>query len=239
MTILAGDLPDSERDKDLESRQKIAQQVFDTVLKANEHQDNKANRIISSIAFILAASVTILVFTLPASGNPPRANPLFASTYFLHVHPALLSFSIFLILVLSGVVCYLNALGPSFNWPKTETSDVSDKRSTLLFFEVVAKYDVVDLEKYFLESSRIELRERIIFNLLNESILIAQKTTKKVDFMKYGSLCFRFGLPLSIPLILSNYSTQTGFTVSTFSISLALSYASLVWARHKPSESKK
>lgn len=226
--------------QDLDSRQKIAQQVFDTVIKANEHQDNKANRIISSIAFLLAASSAVLAFSLPSSATGGRFRGLFSPDYLFGSHPALLSFAFFVILVLAGVIFYLNALGPSFNWNSNrEPQNLNKEKSTLLFFEEVGKHDVDSFKKHITASDIDALKRQLIGNFAAESVLISQKLKGKVAFMSFGSVMFRFGVPWLIPMVFSNYSTEAGITLLTYIVAVAIPLLATGWFSFKPHQINK
>lgn len=180
---------------DLDQQLKTAHQIFDTVLKADEHQDNKASRILGAVAFLLAASGTVLTFTLPTSGGAERMKLLISRDYLTYFHPGLISFAVLLVSLLVGVSFYLLALGPSFNWQRNnQKQNLNRPNATLLFFEEVGKQSGADLETFIRGSNPDALKNRLITNLAHEAVLIAEKTRRKVGFMEWGSRCFRFGI---------------------------------------------
>lgn len=232
-----------DNNADLDARQKLAQQVFDTIIKANEHQDNKASRIIGSVSFLLAASGAVLSFSLPTSGGTDRVRSLLNSpeqTYVFGVHPALLSFSIFVGFVVIGVLLYLNALGPSFNWKREkEPQDLNKTESTILFFEEVGKHRPIDLIDHISNSPLDDVKRQIIGNLAAESVLVAQKLKGKVAFLQVGSIFFRFGIPWLIPLLVSNYSRSVRVTLLTYALAISIPLFSMAWFEYKPHQINK
>lgn len=209
---------------DVDQQLKTAQQIFDTVLKADEHQDNKASRILGAVAFLLAASGAALTFTLPTAAKiEDRVKALSGAEYLTYFHPGLISFAILLVSLLVGVSFYLLALGPSFNWHRNnQQQDLNDPASTLLFFEEVGKQSGATLKEFIRSSTSDSLKERLITNLTHEAVLIAQKTKRKVGFMERGSLFFRYGISWGIPLILSVFSTEKWWSILTFALALFL-----------------
>lgn len=172
---------------DLGEMFKATQRSLDTVTHLTEYEDDKANRVLTAMAFVSAlAGVTFVVipsrFPLSAplilfrSGLTSQA--ILLSTTYL----AFIAYSLSLIV---GVAVILNAVRPRFNVPTTWKSEGSTPASRL-FFEKIAEVSPTDWAKSFTTTTTSELLSDYIKDSVLESYLVAEKIGTKLKGLKRG-----------------------------------------------------
>jgi hypothetical protein len=202
---------------DLSNHLKLAETTFKTVLDADVHQDNKASRVLSAMAFLTAATAAVFGRAYPASVALP---PLLLPGTSLDLRP--ITFVCYLILVLIGSALYLSALGPSLNIPPwLRARPGSRKVKSLLFFNAIASTDESSWQQLWARDSA-ELQRRMLESYIDESRLIAQKAQAKFVLMSLGSLSFRLAL-ISLGVL-----AATLFSGERLVFSFALSACALI-----------
>lgn len=172
---------------DYEKKHQLAKEIFDQVLSATMHEDNKAGRIIVSIAFL--AGVTSSVFSKFSSEE----------IHFMFLGRDLISifFLLFIICVVVGSLYIMNAIGPSFNIPKTwkkngkngkkESSSMSTEEYvplSLYFFKLIAEEDRSKWMSYFEQVEVDALLQKASNDYLYEAHLISEKIQDKVESIR-------------------------------------------------------
>lgn len=184
------------------SKFELAEKSFKAVLDADIHLDNKASRILSAIAFLTVAAVSIFA----KAYSPEIAEK---GIQILGYDLAVLSFSAYILFVLLGSGLYLFALGPSLNIPSwlrsrgNATREDENQVRSLLFFDSISALPEETWSKHWHNKSSEEIQKQMLGNLIKESYLIAQKTKNKVDTMSLGSIFFRIAIACLIPLVTS------------------------------------
>jgi hypothetical protein len=205
---------------------KFAETSFKTILDADIHQDNKANRILSAMAFLTAATAGI--FSKAYSPSQPVAEGQTTSLPVMTifgVNASLLAYTAYLFFVILGALLYLNALGPALNIPSrfgTRTADGKDKKvASLLFFAKIGELNRETWSDYWHTLTPADLQREMTENFIFESHLIAQKATTKIFFMSFGSRLFKIAIVFLSPLIASMFSPNPWWFL--FALLLALS----------------
>lgn len=191
------------------SKFELAEKSFKTVLDADIHLDNKASRILSAIAFLTIATVSIFakIYSLKAESG----------VEILDYDLAIISFIAYILFVLLGSGLYLFALGPSLNipsWLRNESKaneKNNNKVKSLLFFNSISAL-TEETWFYYWQQSRNQIQEEMLNNLIKESYLIAQKTKNKNDSMSLGSVFFRIAIACLIPLLASCLNVSSTVT---------------------------
>ncbi len=209
--------------QNFDDRVKLVEASFKTVLDADLHEDDKAGRILSAIAFLTAAAAAVFA----AAGNlqkPPST--------ILGVNASVLAFSAYLFFVLAGAALYLGALGPSFNrpsWFRRRSQGVY----SLLFFQNIGALDENAWSDYWLNDARTlaELQDLMVKNYIDECRLIAQKLQAKVTLMSSGSLSFRVAILFLVALMATLFSPDSGvvwlvFLLGLFGLFYSLAFVS-------------
>lgn len=213
--------PPAPREYD-EADMKLAEISFKTVLDADIHQDNKANRILAAMAFLTAAAAQIFARASTASTSGSAPTLAIAG---LTINVPLIAFSVYMFLVLSGVLIYLNALGPSFNIPSHFRAHAASPVRSLLFFDKIAELERDNWLNHWSSGSTQQLRHQMAQSFLFETHLIAEKTKTKVFFMSIGSRLFRSAIPFLSPLIGSMFSQEPKW----FWFSILLGFSVWIW----------
>ena len=98
---------------DWTNKANIARESFKEVLASDQHEDSKAQRILTAMAFLTAAAGVIFAELSRAEIGASLSFP-FSSTYgYLPV-----CFFAFVATMIIGTLFFLAALGPAFNIPK-------------------------------------------------------------------------------------------------------------------------
>ncbi len=166
----------------------LAARSFETVLRHLEHEDNKANRLIFSMAFLSAAAAAVFAaIEGDAGGN--------ATIAAREVNIPVVLFGGFIGLVSVGTIFMLGALGPRFNWnPNQKGRNKWNDKSSLLFAEAIAGLDQSEWEKHWEDDSVETLNTRLEGNLVYETFLLARKASHKVSMMSIGGVLYRLAI---------------------------------------------
>ena len=187
-----------------DKRIQLVEASFKTVLDSDLHEDDKAGRILSAMAFLTAAAAVIFNVAHPsnASTTTPGAGSSSISVF------ALFAYFFF---VLVGAVLYLGALGPNFNrpsWFRRRSQGVH----SLLFFQNIGALDEKAWSDYWLKDGKTlaELHNKLVENYIAECRLIAQKEEAKVTLMSLGSLSFRIAILFLVVLMATLFLPDSG-----------------------------
>ena len=184
---------------ELEAIAALTARSLDTVTHLTEYEDDKANRILTAIAFVSAFAG--FMFTLVPDRYPPIyavglisqgewGGYLIVALYVL--------FGLYGIALLIGVLLVLIAVKPSFNVP--EAWKQGSPRS-FLFYKKILETKPEDWGKAFSERSSDDLRLEYAKNAIVETYLIAQKIPKKLSPLKTG-VWFFFASTVILVLVL-------------------------------------
>ena len=201
-----------------DSKLELARESFKTVMEADIHEDNKASRTLSAMAFLTAAAAAIfakvfspniaagdtlqkfsqILSSYTAQPTLPIANQLIVSIgkpiiSLFGIDWTLLTFFTFLILMVLGVLLYLAALGPSLNIPASFRNR-QEKAKSLIFFGFIGEMTSDSWEKHWKNSTSADLESQMLTNLVIETHLVAQKTKTKVLFMSIGSFVLKIAI---------------------------------------------
>ncbi len=224
---------------------------FEAVLDADKHEDEKAYRILTAIAFLTAAAAVIFATIWPSSLLSNNQVNIFG------VSSATLAFSLYIFFILIGSTFYLLALGPNLNVRK----EIKLRVNSFFFFEKIAKYKenlwfqewgiickyTDRLNKTGIEPSGINrkqdgtlqtppsvLMEAMYQQYVKECKLLAEKTHAKVFLMRFGNLTFLIAFISLLGLVVTLFPKNSYSQLSLFMIGVifllfvvALSYSKL------------
>ena len=175
----------------LEGFSQAAQRSLDTVTHLTEYQDDKANRILTAMAFMSAFAAVIFSVV-------PSRYPLSIPLKLLHAGlkaEAFLFFALYGAFVLYaltliiGVAFVLHAVRPRFNVPKGWKPEGSEPAS-YLFFEKIVEVAPTDWANAFVGATKEELLTKQVKNAVLEAYLIAQKIGVKMKWLSRGVILF-------------------------------------------------
>jgi hypothetical protein len=176
-----------------------------------KHEDEKATRILASIAFLTFATTSVF------STFQNKDIKLELNIFSQHVDLILLFFVGYLIFVILGTVSMLIALGPSFEipttWPTSAKSQVKAEKETykpksIFFFKKISKEDRNSWINYFKVNIN-EILDKACNDHLFEAHLISIKIEKKVRFIDYGKSFFLAAMLTFIFLIIFGFYVYT------------------------------
>jgi len=175
---------------DWSNKANLARESFKEVLASDEHEDGKAQRILTAMAF-LAAAAGFIFAELSRSGIAASLKfPIFVSYAYLPV-----CFFAFVATMIIGTLFFLAALGPAFNIPKVwRKKEKTSYPRSLLFSQLILQGTQTDWENYWKESSVESLQDKLVKNYVTEAYLLAEKVKFKVGSMRWGKIVYKLSL---------------------------------------------
>lgn len=169
----------------------LARWSLDAVTHLTEYEDEKANRIMTAVAFlsaIVSVAFAAIVQRYPFS--------MVAETKGLSIHTNSLLlvvlyalFGIYFLLLTIGAALTLYAVRPQFRipsaWERTKTTPGS-----FLFFKEILNVSGRNWGRSFTQNTPQALKTEYAKNSILETYLIAQKIPKKLRPLKKGIVCF-------------------------------------------------
>ena len=181
----------------------LARESFKEVLASDEHEDGKAQRILTAMAFLTAAAGVIFA-ELSRAEIGASLNFPFSSTYgYLPV-----CFFAFVATMIIGTLLFLAALGPAFNIPKVwRKKEKTSYPRSLLFSQLIVQGTQTDWENYWGKSSIENLQIELAKNYVTEAYLLADKVRFKVTMMRYGKIVYKLSLGFLGMLVIPAFTT--------------------------------
>ena len=189
---------------ELWKRYEITREVFERPLEMTRHEDEKAGRILASMAFLTVAAAA--VFSTLLNNGIRFELSLFCSQR-LDLIPA--SFAGYIILVVAGTILMLETFGPSFEVPKVwRTSVKSEEKGSertyepqsIFFFEKISKEDRNQWVNYFGGVTN-EILTKACNDHIFEAHLVSTKVSRKVRRIKCGKRFFYIAMIMFAVLI--------------------------------------
>jgi hypothetical protein len=206
----------------------LAESSFKAVFDVDVHLDNKANRILTAMAFLTAATVAIFAkgYTPPAVGGSlgdleqrlslalsghvdPGQLPALASSIARQLQPGpmiiggmsatLLAFFGYILFVLIGLVVYLSALGPTIDLLAWRRRGEDVVGSPLYFQDIGAVRR--EVWNTYWQQAEPELRRRFLHAYALDAFNISHKARVKLFYLSIGNLFFQLALAF-IPALL-------------------------------------
>jgi ABC-type multidrug transport system fused ATPase/permease subunit len=216
---------------DARLRLELAQISFAEVLRHLEHEDGKANRLLTAMAFLGAAAAAVF-----AAHMQKVKDPIAVTILDQQVSIPVTAFILFTVLLVFGVASTLVALGPSFNLSDTSKKEIRkwprdiEKLRSLVFAEFIAAHEVGAWTRYWDEHDAGDISAKMTGNLIYETHLIATKAVHKVRWIGYGAFFFRASL-FPLPVFLVFAFLTTWWLAVTFALALVLALVLLTrWA---------
>jgi len=208
---------DKGTEADWAEKAAIAKESFKEVLASDEHEDSKAQRILTAMAFLTAAAGLIFAELNRTGIGASLKFPIFNNYAYISV-----CFFTFVMTMLIGTLFFLAALGPAFNVPR-------DKRSypaSLLFSQLILQGTKKEWEKHWEEHSVDELQVEIAKNYVIEAYLLAQKVRFKFISMIIGKSFYKLSLGflglLVVPVFTTHVNQVYSLAAWIFAVGLIL-----------------
>ncbi len=172
------------------SKHEIAKEIFQHNLDMTMHEDQKAGRIIISIAFLTSASATVYGAFVKNEIQFLMLGYDFISIFFF--------LSIFSVVL--GSICIMKAIGPKLNLPDLwkDQENKEDKRGegekyspkSIYFYEKIAEDDKEEWNTFFSNISEDDLITRAYEDHIYEAYLISGVIKDQVDEIIKAKLFF-------------------------------------------------
>jgi hypothetical protein len=173
---------------DVDQVLQLAKWSLESVTHLTEYEDEKANRILTAIAFLsalvgvaFAAIAQRYPFATLNTAGPRVGWCLLTTIYCL--------FAVYFLLLTIGAALTLWAVRPRFRIPGVWKHTKKDPAS-FLFFQEILKVSGKDWASAFTQSSREKLQLEYAKNSILETYLIAQKIPQKLRPLNKGVLLF-------------------------------------------------
>lgn len=198
----------------------VAKESFKEVLASDEHEDSKAQRILTAMAFLTAAAGVIFAELRRSQIGAFLTFPLLASHDYLGV-----CFFAFVTTIVIGTLCVLAALGPAFNIPPSwRKKDRESYPRSLLFSQLILQGTQADWERHWQDSTADELRTQLVKNYAIEAYLLAKKIRFKVGMMRRGKAAYKLSLGflgmLVIPIVTTSVDHVNSLAAWIFALVL-------------------
>ena len=185
----------------------ITERSLETVTHLTEYEDDKANRILTAMAF-LSAFAAVIFAIVPS--RYPLSFPVILTRSGFRKDAYLLfgtygGFVLYAITLILGVAFTLHGMRPRFNIPKGWKPDGS-KPGSYLFFAKIVEVSPADWANSFLNASKDELLTAYVKNSVLETYLVAEKIVPKIKSLKRGVKLFQFStiiLAMLLPLVVA------------------------------------
>lgn len=183
------------------SKYEFILKAYDEVNALTKHEDQKAERSLTAMAFLTIAASTVFAATISASTYEELSPNLFTAATAL--------FIAFVVLVAGGTFLVLFGIFPRFNIPliwrsKSDPSKKEPQEPRSIFFGIeIGQLTSEAWSNYWDSTPVAELAQKALENLVLETHLIAGKVRLKVRWTGWGARLFLASLfPLAGMLIL-------------------------------------
>ncbi len=191
-------------------KEAIARASFKEVLDSDIHEDGKAQRLLTAMAFLTAAAA--FIFGQLQGESTSLAFPGLISIGFVP-----LAFFLYMAAMVAGTLFILAALGPVFNIPGLwQVGEAQRYPRSLLFSKMITEDTRDSWLNHWKETSPEDLQAELVGNYVFEAYLLSQKVTYKVANMKFGKFLYKVALGFLGLLIIPAFTTNEG-TVYNFS----------------------
>jgi hypothetical protein len=194
----------SESKEDVIRKYHLSRRMFHHIWELNQHEDAKAERILTSIAFMALTAVTAFGVFVASHAS------FMVSSGSFHFDVILFSFGGFAVFVSLGTLIFLEASLRGFSGGAfrigTKNIGKNDSKNyepqSIFYFKDIASENPKQWASYF-DGNITDLLKKAHSDNVRETFLISQKTAKKVRLYKIGKLCFYLAIFLLVALVLA------------------------------------
>lgn len=172
---------------------------LDTVTRLTEYEDEKANRILTAMAF-LSALVGVVFAAVVQKCPASYVSQLLARGYCFSAFAlsiVYVLFPLYFMILAIGATLTVLAVKPTFRIPK----NWSGVPGSMLFYEKIVSARGKDWANAFSERSSVELDRQYLKNAIFETYLIAQKIRIKLKKLRWGIWLFIVSTVLLVGLL--------------------------------------
>lgn len=170
---------------------------LDSVINLTEYEDQKANRILTAIAFLSALSGIIFSALLPKYKD---GTILLLKHWDWSVWSYYISFGAYVVCLILGAGLVIYAISPRFNNPPSwRKDDPVSVPGSLLFFEKILEIRPKLWVDFFKNKPFSDLQTKYIKGNIAESYIISQKIRDKLVYLQPGIRFLNIAVFLLIP----------------------------------------
>jgi len=184
----------STNTEELWKKYHITREVFDRCMEMTKHEDEKAGRILASMAFLTVAAAAI--FSTFLNKGLKLEFSLFCSQSFDLIP---MCFGCYVFFVIIGTMLTLEAVGPSFEVPKLWRAEKYEPKS-IFFFEKISETDTNEWMNYFGRPND-EILAKACNDHIFEAYLVAIKVRRKVRRIIWGKRFFYVAVIVLMALV--------------------------------------
>lgn len=199
-------MSDKRNTDELWKRYLITQEVFERPIEMTRHEDEKAGRILASIAFLTAAAAAVFSALLNKGLKLE-----FSLSCSLRIDLIPVCFAVYIVFVVFGTILMLEAFGPSLELPKVWRKSVRSEEAgseetfepqSILFFEKISEEDRNQWISYFDSRTVKDILTKACNDHVFEAHLVSTKVRKKVRRIKWGKRFFYLAMVMFAALVL-------------------------------------
>ena len=217
-------MEEKREQKDKNTKYTITKEIFDHLYDMLRHEDEKANRILGAMAFITIAAAALAI--------PFFEGKIGTDLNFFNLSFGLFLFFAFLILITTGTLFLLAALGPLLHIT-TDFVEPSERKKklrvpSLLDFQKITGTTIEEWTRFFREADEDDFYEKICNDHILKSYTLANRTKYKAKCIRSSKIFYRFSLIVLCLFVLSGFCVDfNSFLHWTFII---LAAAFLEWS---------
>lgn len=190
----------NDSEDDWAGKIETARASFKEVLASDEHEDGKAQRILTAMAFLTAAAGFIFGHVKSVDLNFPVINNIGFAPF---------SFFMFVATMIAGTLFLLAALGPRFNIPTPwRNRNAGGYPRSLLFSQLIIEESQEKWTSHWTNSTPEKLNSELASNYAFEAYLLSQKVGFKVGSMKVGKVFYKVALGFLGLLMIPVFTTD-------------------------------
>jgi len=172
-------------------RHNLTKEIFEHILRVTEHEDQKAGRIILSIAFLATAAASIFNIFVKCE----------SFWYVYNINVIYMLFFIIVVFLVSGAMVMLYALGPSEeDFQIKNLVEGEYIPPSLYYYKMIADTDKEKWIEYIINTDIDKVYSKAYSDHLNESYIIAKRIKNKINRIRISRNMFIISIALIILL---------------------------------------
>jgi hypothetical protein len=191
-----------ELNSDLECRFQLSEKSLAEVKHLTEYEDEKANRILTAVAFLSALAGVLYIGLLPGdmTDSMQAGWRAWLAPVLYHVF-----FGLYGLCTVAGAIFVIKAVRPRFNipegWAGSQRADPAaypqpELPPSFLFFEMILKVSPAAWARAFTMTAADDLKIHYLKNYIHESYLVADKIRAKLKPLQRGTWLLQVGVIL-------------------------------------------
>ncbi len=175
-------MPSQLEDDNLDDLFQLSERSLIEVKHLTEYEDEKANRILTAVAFLSTLAGVLYIGLVPKDTTGSIVGAIQGRLAPILYH---IVFGIYCLLTIVGAFLVIKAVRPKFYVPKGWSRGTSSTPPSFLFFEKILEVSPKDWAHAF-NINKQELKIQYIKDFIQESYLVAEKIRAKLKYLQPG-----------------------------------------------------